>query len=211
MPWCPTDAKADVARAGRGRRGRPGRGLQGLRSPTSRQVTASTSSWTRSAATASPTRCARWRPLGRLLVIGFTAGSIPEVKVNRLLLSNIDVVGVGWGAFWMGRARVRPQAVGRPRAAARGGPTRPGHRVGALPRRGRRWPCATSTSAAPPARSSSPPDHLARRVSGAGDLGELRPADLGVLLEPGQVSGVARDGHEQLAVGQRHLRVGEGA
>ncbi|MEO6019645.1 MAG: NADPH:quinone oxidoreductase family protein [Knoellia sp.] len=42
-------------------------------------------------------------PLGRLLVIGFTAGSIPEVKVNRLLLGNLDVVGVGWGGFWMGR------------------------------------------------------------------------------------------------------------
>lgn len=42
-------------------------------------------------------------PLGRLLVIGFAAGSIPEVKVNRLLLGNIDVVGVGWGAFWTGR------------------------------------------------------------------------------------------------------------
>ncbi len=39
---------------------------------------------------------------GRLLVIGFTAGSIPEVKVNRLLLNNVDVVGVGWGAFWSG-------------------------------------------------------------------------------------------------------------
>ena len=42
-------------------------------------------------------------PLGRLLVIGFTAGSIPEVKVNRLLLGNLDVVGVGWGGFWTGR------------------------------------------------------------------------------------------------------------
>ena len=41
-------------------------------------------------------------PLGRLLVIGFTGGSIPEVKVNRLLLNNIDVVGVGWGAWWTG-------------------------------------------------------------------------------------------------------------
>ena len=40
-------------------------------------------------------------PEGRLLVIGFTAGSIPEVKVNRLLLNNLSVVGVGWGAFWM--------------------------------------------------------------------------------------------------------------
>ena len=42
-------------------------------------------------------------PSGRLLVIGFTAGSIPEVRVNRLLLGNLDVVGVGWGAYWMGR------------------------------------------------------------------------------------------------------------
>jgi len=38
---------------------------------------------------------------GRLLVIGFTGGEIPTVKVNRLLLNNISVVGVGWGAFWM--------------------------------------------------------------------------------------------------------------
>ena len=37
---------------------------------------------------------------GRLLVIGFTAGEIPTVKVNRLLLNNISVVGVGWGAYW---------------------------------------------------------------------------------------------------------------
>lgn len=43
------------------------------------------------------------RPEGRLLVIGFTAGDIPTVKVNRLLLNNISVVGVGWGAFWMPR------------------------------------------------------------------------------------------------------------
>jgi NADPH:quinone reductase len=41
---------------------------------------------------------------GRLLVVGFTGGSIPQVKVNRLLLNNIDVRGVGWGAY----AMVRP-------------------------------------------------------------------------------------------------------
>lgn len=40
-------------------------------------------------------------PGGRLLVVGFTGGEIPTVKVNRLLLNNIDVVGVGWGA-WTG-------------------------------------------------------------------------------------------------------------
>ena len=38
-------------------------------------------------------------PAGRLLVVGFTGGEIPTVKVNRLLLNNIDVVGVGWGAW----------------------------------------------------------------------------------------------------------------
>jgi len=40
---------------------------------------------------------------GRLLVVGFTAGAIPEVRVNRLLLNNIDVRGVGWGAYAMAR------------------------------------------------------------------------------------------------------------
>jgi len=38
-------------------------------------------------------------PAGRLLVVGFTGGEIPTVKVNRLLLNNIEVVGVGWGAW----------------------------------------------------------------------------------------------------------------
>ena len=36
---------------------------------------------------------------GRLVVVGFTGGSIPEVKVNRLLLNNTEVVGAGWGAY----------------------------------------------------------------------------------------------------------------
>ena len=41
---------------------------------------------------------------GRLLVLGFASGAgIPEVKVNRLLLNNVDVRGVGWGAYAMAR------------------------------------------------------------------------------------------------------------
>jgi NADPH:quinone reductase len=36
---------------------------------------------------------------GRVVVVGFTGGSIPEVKVNRLLLRNTEVVGAGWGAY----------------------------------------------------------------------------------------------------------------
>ncbi|WP_028477058.1 NADPH:quinone oxidoreductase family protein [Nocardia sp. CNY236] len=40
-------------------------------------------------------------PAGRLLVVGFTAGDIPTVKVNRLLLNNVEVVGAAWGAWAM--------------------------------------------------------------------------------------------------------------
>lgn len=36
---------------------------------------------------------------GRIVVVGFTGGSIPEVKVNRLLLNNTEVIGAGWGAY----------------------------------------------------------------------------------------------------------------
>lgn len=36
---------------------------------------------------------------GRLVVIGFTEGSIPSVAVNRLLFRNVSVVGAAWGAF----------------------------------------------------------------------------------------------------------------
>ena len=40
------------------------------------------------------------RAHGRVLVIGFTdEGHIPEVKVNRLLLNNTSVLGVGWGHY----------------------------------------------------------------------------------------------------------------
>jgi NADPH2:quinone reductase len=40
---------------------------------------------------------------GRLVVVGFTGGSIPEVRVNRLLLKNTEVVGAGWGAYVMSK------------------------------------------------------------------------------------------------------------
>jgi NADPH2:quinone reductase len=39
-------------------------------------------------------------PEGRILVVGFAAGDIPNLKVNRLLLRNIEAVGVAWGAFF---------------------------------------------------------------------------------------------------------------
>jgi NADPH2:quinone reductase len=38
-------------------------------------------------------------PEGRILVIGFAAGEIPTLRINRILLRNASVVGVAWGAF----------------------------------------------------------------------------------------------------------------
>lgn len=38
-------------------------------------------------------------PEGRVLVLGFTAGDIPQVKVNRLLLGNLGVLGVATGEY----------------------------------------------------------------------------------------------------------------
>ena len=38
-------------------------------------------------------------PEGRIVVVGFTSGEIPEVKVNRLLLRNVDVRGCSFGVL----------------------------------------------------------------------------------------------------------------
>jgi NADPH2:quinone reductase len=46
---------------------------------------------------------------GRIVVVGFTGGSIPEVKVNRLLLSNVEVIGAGWGAYVLSKPDVTRQ------------------------------------------------------------------------------------------------------
>jgi NADPH2:quinone reductase len=46
------------------------------------------------------------REEGRVVVVGFTGGSIPEVRVNRLLLGNSEVIGAGWGAYVMAKPEV---------------------------------------------------------------------------------------------------------
>ena len=53
---------------------------------------------------------------GRVVVVGFTGGAIPEVKVNRLLLNNTEVIGAGWGGYVMTKPEVNREigaAVGR--------------------------------------------------------------------------------------------------
>jgi len=58
---------------------------------------------------------------GRLLVIGFTGGDIPTIKVNRLLLNNVDAVGVGWGAWTLTHPGYLSEQWAELEAAAGGG------------------------------------------------------------------------------------------
>lgn len=38
-------------------------------------------------------------PEGRFLAIGFASGDIPQVKLNHMLVKNIDVIGFYWGGY----------------------------------------------------------------------------------------------------------------
>jgi NADPH:quinone reductase len=46
---------------------------------------------------------------GRVIVVGFTGGSIPEVRVNRLLLNNTEVIGAGWGGYVLSKHDINRQ------------------------------------------------------------------------------------------------------
>ncbi|MGR3323301.1 MAG: NADPH:quinone oxidoreductase family protein [Pseudooceanicola sp.] len=46
-------------------------------------------------------------PEGRILVIGFASGDIPEVRPNHMLVKNIDLLGFYWGGY----LKFRPQVV----------------------------------------------------------------------------------------------------
>ena len=84
------------------------RRLEG-RGSASSPAAASTSCSTRSAAIASPTACARCARTAALVVVGFTGGSIPEVRVNRLLLRNTEVDRRRLGRLRDGQARAQPR------------------------------------------------------------------------------------------------------
>ena len=56
-------------------------------------------------------RCIAWE--GRLLVIGFAAGDIPQVPAGLVLVKNISLVGVFWGAYRMHEPAVITQSLQR--------------------------------------------------------------------------------------------------
>lgn len=39
------------------------------------------------------------RPGGRILLIGFASGTVPQIPANHLLVKNVDVLGVYWGNY----------------------------------------------------------------------------------------------------------------
>ncbi|MBI3784222.1 MAG: NADPH:quinone oxidoreductase family protein [Deltaproteobacteria bacterium] len=55
------------------------------------------------------TKCIAW--CGRLLVIGFASGRIPSIQLNRVLLKNISIVGLHWGAYRQNEPEKIPQAM----------------------------------------------------------------------------------------------------
>ena len=57
---------------------------------------------------------------GTVLVLGFTAGEIPQVKVNRLLLNNVGVAGAWAGARIGGGRRIERMAGGAHPVGAHG-------------------------------------------------------------------------------------------
>lgn len=52
-------------------------------------------------------KCIAWN--GRLIVVGFASGRIPEVRANRIMLKNIAVTGIHWPAY----AEHEPETVDR--------------------------------------------------------------------------------------------------
>lgn len=47
------------------------------------------------------------KPEGRVLLIGFASGDLPEIAANHLLVKNVSVIGVYWGGY----LRFRPEAL----------------------------------------------------------------------------------------------------
>ncbi|KAF1851428.1 NAD(P)-binding protein [Cucurbitaria berberidis CBS 394.84] len=52
-------------------------------------------------------KCTAWN--GRLLVIGFAAGNIEKMATNRILLKNVSVVGLHWGAYALNEPEMQDQ------------------------------------------------------------------------------------------------------
>lgn len=50
---------------------------------------------------------------GRMLVIGFAAGSVPQIPANHVLVKNIDIMGFQWGSYRTRRPELLTSAFAR--------------------------------------------------------------------------------------------------
>jgi len=50
---------------------------------------------------------------GRILVIGFAGGSVPQIPANHLLVKNVDVIGLNWPAYAELKPRVMNESLQR--------------------------------------------------------------------------------------------------
>ncbi len=50
----------------------------------------------------------------RLVCVGFVGGEIEAMKMNRILLKNVSVVGLHWGTYAEFRPENNPKGVGKP-------------------------------------------------------------------------------------------------
>ncbi|HEY3241663.1 MAG TPA: NADPH:quinone oxidoreductase family protein [Acidimicrobiia bacterium] len=64
-------------------------------------------------------------PGGRLVVVGFAGGGIPQIKVNRLLLRNVGVLGAAWREFLATDPGLTAEATGALNAMVDDGRLRP--------------------------------------------------------------------------------------
>ena len=51
------------------------------------------------------------RPEGRLLVIGFASGQVPQIQANLLLVKNLSVIGLYWGGYLKFRPEILKQSL----------------------------------------------------------------------------------------------------
>ncbi len=123
--------------------------------PRSRRSAAPMWSTIRSAASSSTRRFRATNPEGRIVVIGFASGKVPQIAANHLLVKNISVIGLYWGGYLAFRPEVLTGSLETLLGWYAEGGLRPHVRTTCRsPAQARRWSYCAAASR--PARSWSP-------------------------------------------------------
>ncbi len=99
-------------------------------------------------------RCIAWG--GRILIIGFAEGRIPQIPANILLVKNIATIGVHWGAYRQNQPQDHRRELHHPVPLVRGRPHPPPH---LQPHPARRLRPSDEAADRAPLHRQSRPDH----------------------------------------------------